>query len=413
MKAPQIANIILQRQNNTQVFDEKSVDALMRIWRKMQNFEIQGGDELRELWIYAERGDIHDFGSYEEYLEEEIVENKQEFEEMWLYEYPNEKRWYKFSVNRYNGEVFFYFDAKLLFQINGKYNGNRAFPINLDFAQWLEAQIDFAISEMHKDPPAYNQFVSENLPHSKRFGKILRRDFWTVFPQWAEDFRPFNKPEIIEILTDIAEKSENLKTAPKTVSMSAGDFYAYCQICYDANNYFDKSDKILSPKEKYLAMADGRDCGLRNIDEHSEAAFRKWYATEMNCGGHPWEICRGGNSTHISLAVISDKDEWILSLAGNSRSRVSETLKMALALYRSKVPFYLRHAKQILDMVQGIDYIGIVPEYIFPRYCHSHFPEEDRIDHFMNLGFEKTDALAELTHWYPIKYLKLAEKQNF
>jgi len=42
-------------------------------------------------------------------------------------------------------------------------------------------------------------------------------------------------------------------------------------------------------------------------------------------------------------------------------------------------------------MINGADYIGIVPEGIFPRYCHSMFPREDIID-FLNLPWEERDT---------------------
>lgn len=49
------------------------------------------------------------------------------------------------------------------------------------------------------------------------------------------------------------------------------------------------------------------------------------------------------------------------------------------------IPFKLWVAKEILAMVSGTDYIGIVPEKIIPVYCHSYFPKEGHILDFMNL----------------------------
>jgi len=123
-----------------------------------------------------------------------------------------------------------------------------------------------------------------------------------------------------------------------------------------------------------MAMADGRDCGLTKLDEGSESAFEKWYKIESHCGGHPWEICRGGNSTHISLFICLAENGWNLRLAGCSRARVAETVKMALALHTNNIPFILEKAEEIIRMIKGIDYIGIVPETVIPVYCHSLFP---------------------------------------
>jgi len=58
--------------------------------------------------------------------------------------------------------------------------------------------------------------------------------------------------------------------------------------------------------------------------------------------------------------------------------------------------------EEILRMVTGSDYIGIVPDYHFPRYCHSLFPPEDRIIDFMNLGYEDTEDIIKYAYWYPV-----------
>jgi len=59
--------------------------------------------------------------------------------------------------------------------------------------------------------------------------------------------------------------------------MTANDFFSYCEICYDANDYFSKSDQGLTPLQKYRDMADGRDVGLCSIEGNSEVAFNEWY----------------------------------------------------------------------------------------------------------------------------------------
>ncbi|MHB8278549.1 MAG: hypothetical protein ACYDIA_12955, partial [Candidatus Humimicrobiaceae bacterium] len=100
-------------------------------------------------------------------------------------------------------------------------------------------------------------------------------------------------------------------------------------------------------------------------------------------------MCRGGNSTHISLFLYQVENDWKLRLAGGSSARVVETVKMALAFYLNKIPFILEKAEEILRMIKGIDFIGIVPETIIPRYCYGFSPDEDRINDFMNLGFER------------------------
>jgi hypothetical protein len=84
---------------------------------------------------------------------------------------------------------------------------------------------------------------------------------------------------------------------------------------------------------------------------------------------------------------------------------VEETVRMTVALHENNIPFKLRDADEIVRMVTGNDYIGIVPDTVFPRYCHRLFPEEDKIIDFMNLGYddeiiEKLIVVNNCTVWY-------------
>lgn len=98
---------------------------------------------------------------------------------------------------------------------------------------------------------------------------------------------------------------------------------------------------------------------------------------------------------------------WKLRLAGSSSVRVVETVKMALALYINNISFVLEKAEEILRMIKGIDFIGIVPETIIPRYCYGFFHDEDRINDFVNLGFERVKEIIEKSYWYPIEEVRL------
>ena len=56
----------------------------------------------------------------------------------------------------------------------------------------------------------------------------------------------------------------------------------------------------------------------------------------------------------------------------------------------------------------GEDYIGIVPDHVFPRYCHRFFPAEDRIIDFLNLGYEDPEKIIKNAFWYPLKPVLLS-----
>ncbi len=410
MKAPQIDLFVEYSQNNPLVKDSACVEKLNNIFDDICALEVQGDDECRMIWIEAERGTINDFGSYDDYHTEEIVETKEEFYDLWHYYYPEKTNWYAFAVSQYRDEKFFFFDSKLIFQVSAENNANRMPANDLEFLSWLQGAVKIIITKrIMVDQDNYNDYIIKNLPYQKRYGKIKRKDYWKIFPDEKILFEKNLPGQTIGILEKVVEQSLCDQSQLEIKKITADDFFRYCEIGYDANGYFDNRPESLSPVKKYIAMADRRDCGLTKIDGSSEKVFRQWHENESRCGGHPWEICRGGNSTHISLYVHKRNNGWLLRLAGSSTVRVMETVKIAAALYSANVPFYLEQANEILRMVKGLDYIGIVPETILPAYCHGRFPSEEKIIDFMNLGTEKKEEIIKKATWYPEKEIKIKE----
>jgi hypothetical protein len=361
-------------------------------------------DEVRQIWIRAERGTIEEYGDFEEFREEGIVETMEEFEEHWRYEYPDPGKWYHIATSVYEDQRFLYIDHKLALhfipdQEEQPYQNDRNQLIS--FLSWLREEILKEIARIRVDPLEYHNFLVQHLPYEKRTGKILRSTFWEIA---GNDTIRLDKELLWNEVNDlerIVDQNKGYDATPGIPEISASGFLQFCEICYRANDYFRDEPIPLSPMEQYNRMADMRHGGLTEIDQDSPEAFRRWYHSGQRMGAHPWEICRGGNSTHISLMLSAREKDWILSLAGSSVVRVAETARMAAALYRHGIPFHLRDGKEILDMVRGKDYIGIVPDHVLPWYCHSLFPGEDRIIDFMNLPFEFRDRIIRHGSWYP------------
>lgn len=157
--------------------------------------------------------------------------------------------------------------------------------------------------------------------------------------------------------------------------------------------------------------ADGRDEGLSEIDADSPEAFSKWLNNKSRGGGHPWEVCRGGNSTHIALQVGNDDKGFFLFLAGSSYGRANETLKFFLALSRAGLPVYLHDSDVFIKRIQGTEKIGVMPQGVIPKYCGSAFPDE-KIISFMNLPYEDTEAVASKCVWQDIKEVHLLTEEG-
>ncbi len=410
---PEINAIIEFAQSKGAFISNDSYLRLKEVYELFSCIKPDEDDEKRHIWIEVLRGPISAFGDYEENRESGEVETFEEFEQLWKDSYPEESNWYRLDTARYQNELFFYLDGKLICSFRQDDPPTKVPVFDSDyfdkFTDWLLRKVVSETDKLKKDEAAYNQFIEQNLSWSMRFGKLKRSDYWDILGDETVRLDKNLGDETIEKLKIVVEKtiSQNIHTLEK---MTASEFFRICEICYDANSYFRNSQLQLTPKEKYLKMADGRDGGLRELEENSQSAFQEWYHSSVWLAGHPWEICRGGNSTHISLYISNVQGKWKVRLAGSSIVRVEETVKMAVALYDNGVPFELSDAENILRMVTGNDYIGIVPEYIFPRYCHGLFPKEDQIIDFMNLGYDKdkTSKIVEKTYWYLLEWITLA-----
>ena len=273
-----------------------------------------------------------------------------------------------------------------------------------EFVQWLTGKVCECIKDIKAG--TYNRRVRNELAFELRTGTITRNALWEVFPE--------DKTEYLGSLTD-ADRNKFMKlmedydgnAIPENLitNMTADLFFQCCKAGYSANNY--KGCQNLSGKKLYIKHADGRDEGLCDIDENSSEAFLHWYDTREH-GGHPWEVCRGGNSTHVSLFIWKTENGFFFEVDGKSWTRSIEAIKFYLAIYNMGMPVRILDGKKLAARLTGEDKIGIVPEGIFPRYCHSHFPNEDLLD-FMNLPYENREQIAEKCNWYEIPEVTLLE----
>ena len=255
----------------------------------------------------------------------------------------------------------------------------------------------------------YNDRVDQGVPPCMRTGTIVRKDLWTVFPEWREEFLADITPEEVSEFIRIASQQQgnypdNTTTGGRP-SFTAREFFRLCALGYAANHY-EGTD--LPPVEQYKLHADGRDDGLTEIDPDSTEAFDDWL--DIFGIGHPWEVCRGGNSTHVDCGVYKNDNGFFLFVAGSSEGRTVEAVKFYLAIHHAGYPVYIDDVKQLIERFQETEKIGIVPNGVFPRYCSTRFPGENVID-FMNLPYERTEETIRHCVWQPLFHPTLLEQE--
>ena len=414
--APDLDNFIYQNEeshfgNSYNRFTKKSWEKIIEFYKVLDKLKPNGNDNNHTIYFKLPRGKIEDFGDYEEYESYGEVKNKKEFYELWKSYYPKEEKWYCMSTLHFDrdGKEFYFLiiNQKIILRTEEQHNLKFENDVSDDFENLI-----IIVNEIIEQIKAneYNEYLENNLDKSLRFGTITRKDFYKLFPGSKQYYlEDLTQNEINEFQKNVKLQVKEWKNDRANVGrlekMNAKDFYDFCLVGYNANNY--KKHDGLTSKEAYYKYADGRDDGLGKIDENSYDEFKKWLLNpDFHQGGHPWEVCRGGNSTHISLYVVNDEKGFYLILDGKSFGRSIETIRFFNALKKIGAPIFLNDAQNILNRLLGNDKIGIVPYYVTPRYCESYFPNEKILD-FMHLDNEKEEEMVKLVKWQRIESYSL------
>jgi len=135
--APYIDRLILSCQGYPEIKNELNIKKLLSVVAIMDRLGKQGDDELRSIWITAERGEMEDFGDYSDFKEGGEVNSKKDFEELWKYYYPDKIRWYNFAVTKYADGFYFYIDSKLTFQFKTNYISESIYDFHTELCDWL------------------------------------------------------------------------------------------------------------------------------------------------------------------------------------------------------------------------------------------------------------------------------------
>lgn len=360
-----------------------------------------GDDERRELWLTADRGAFEEFQGFDEMTEEEQAECREEYESWWAKEYPQETVWYHFVTVEHDSFRAMALGQQIILQLDSRQAGSVA-EYGLDISPLMSWIIDAAKACVEKlRDGTYNEYVRSNLPYRHRTGTIVRGKYWDILPDAKEsELDGITESEINEFVRLIARQTNDVPPVARMKEMTAARFFELCALGYKANAY--AGVQTLSPMELYTKHADGRDDGLREIDQHSPEAFDAWLHDRKRFGGHPWEVCRGGNSTHISLYCAGDSAQgYYFTLAGNAWTRTVETIKFYIALVKNGIPVHLMDGCELAARVLGTEKIGIVPHGVFPAYCSTYFPNEKIID-YMNIPLDMEQLFADQAVWQEI-----------
>ncbi len=198
-------------------------------------------------------------------------------------------------------------------------------------------------------------------------------------------------------------------------SMTAETYFRYCKIAYIAGkNKGEHIDEAQSGRKLYTRYADGRHEGLLDIDPVSDNEFADWIDgkhPKREQGGHPWEIKRGGNTTHIDLSVSRPpyrKEGFRVQLRGESMGRMSETIRMFLAIHAAGLPISIADPEGVRKRLLAQDNIGIIPSYVPLNRANQNYQQYDDVYdvlYYDDLGRFKR-RITPFIIWKPLSLLK-------
>ena len=192
------------------------------------------------------------------------------------------------------GENTFDFDMSHIW-----FNRRAALESADDVIAWLNV--------VEKDPVRANRRVAQEYPNDERKGIVPRSVVERYVPSYSIG-KALGKAKS-KMFSDIFDTGYFWREENAYVeNMTANKFFEYCRIAYiAAEEKDDHLDKSLSGREMYDRYSDGRYGALLDIDPDSPDEFLAWLDGKVPCdkhgGDHPWEIKRGGNTTHIDLYV--------------------------------------------------------------------------------------------------------------
>ena len=392
--------------NCTMTYDDRSYQLMDELFALLDKLKPIAANGARSLWVCAKRGTIEDFaefyGTLEDCIEDETVKDRAEYETYWKSLFPNEIEWYELTALE-DKEISYQTVLLQHRQVLEQDGRREKYALTHDvspFLEWIIASVRNCTEALAEG--TYNDIVRRELPAKHRTGTILRKDFWSIYPDASKEyFKDLTQAEIDEFLTSAISDSAQLEKRLK--AFTANDFFRCCALGYAANHY---DGQELSVREQYLRHADGRHGGLADIDPDSPEEFSKWYNSQEYHGAHPWEVCRGGNSTHVDLYVCRDERGYYLRVAGTSTWRSVEAIKFFLILRKVGFPVVIREAELLRERLRGSEKIGVVPFGVHPAYCQSWFPNE-HIEIFTNLSDEEPEKMAALCEWQPITPVEL------
>ncbi|MBB5255253.1 hypothetical protein [Sulfurisphaera ohwakuensis] len=165
----------------------------------------------------------------------------------------------------------------------------------------------------------------------------------------------------------LIQYKENLKNKLQSDDITLRDYLEVVKIVYEANKLEMDNDL----KELYKRYADGRDCGMMDLPLDDKEAFKKWLHGEAHCGGHPFEIIRGGFITY-GVYLYPPRNGRYTIIANDF---IDEYINAVKEFLKRKIPFRAPDLINVLKYLTGELVVKVNDYSDFPRHLFIFYSE--------------------------------------
>jgi len=246
--------------------------------------------------------------------------------------------------------------------------------------------------------------TARQYPLAMRYGTVPKAILWQYYPDIYRVDTELGKVRVREFVEQVRAHKFHEEYAGHHTKMTLAQYMRYCKVAYLANavQLEGAVEPDMAGLDMYQRLADGRHEGLTELPANSAEAFANWYRSRRG-GGHPWEIYRGGNTTHIDLGVLEKRDGWSIFLGGSSTTRMAETIRIALALAKANLPVEIHGAEKLTLRLLGLDNVGIIPEYLSCHRASQYLDEADEVFDCVHLrDLPRYDRVTRCITWKPL-----------
>lgn len=371
-----------QEEFNGYQMSQSCATIMERIAQTMGRLVVMGDDERRTLWLPFQTRRKHggwDFAEPEKGL-----------------------LWYKVSIQQYKGIYYLIINDiqwhSVIYKSDDDHCGGRVIheyesdiveKALLQLEDYVQTVVDWIVAK----PDEYNIYIAENLPYSKRHGKIQRSVLYNLISGYR---RLEDRTEKMQLLEQLKAQGP---TAYDTITL---DTYAHVwRLAYDAfraanDAVWGRTEETLTDREMFVRHS-SKGHEAEKFDWDSESDFIQW--KQDNRPYHNLDVVYA--LVHLWPHHDEETGLWHYHLSFDVYGYYPDVLIIAEALYKQG----MRVEFSPFDMVMGIlredDLVGIVP-YPDKYMDRGGTTNQIRLPYVEDdVTEEKLAELISLTKWEP------------